>query len=70
MIEPIFSRRQTLCENFVKKVIKQDSHNLIHERKVNRSLIGSRKYQEYTSHNQCSFDNPLIALTRFANKLK
>ena len=69
-VEPLFSRRQTLCENFMKRVVKDDKNNLLQERHSDRTLVYRRKYQEHQSYSQRHFTSPLVALTRLANKLK
>ena len=67
--EPLILRRQTLCENFVKKLMKHDTFNLLKKREIGKELNNSRVYHEFQSHSLKHFSSPLVALTRLANEM-
>ena len=69
-IEPLSLRHQTLSETFLKKVVKDDRHNLLTARNNDRELVSHRKYQEYQSYSSRHFFSPLVSLTRLSNQMK
>ena len=69
-VEPLISRRHTLCLQFIKKPLKSDLYSdTIVSRSNDRVLPGQRKYQEFRSHHERHFQSPLLALTRMANQM-
>ena len=47
-VEPLLLRRQTLCETFIRKTLKNNVHSHIFQmRNVDRTLPGQRKFQEF-----------------------
>ena len=68
VVEPLILRRETLCECFIKKTLKNNVHSeMFQRRKPGKVLPGQRRFQEFQSHKQRHFNSPLVALTRLAN---
>ena len=67
-VEPLELRRQSQCETFIRRTLKNPLHSDMFMNKVSRSK-NSRQFQEYKCTNSRMFSSPLVALTRMANKL-
>ena len=69
-VEPLVSRRETICRSFIRKYLRREDQSLFIERNLDKHLYKQRKYKEYTSYHARHFSSPLVALTRLANQLQ
>ena len=70
-IEPLFLRRQSICENFVMRTIKSQKHSNLfqHKEKIYYTRSDPNTYAEYQCNSNRYFNSPLPFLTRTANQM-
>ena len=67
-VEPLFLRRLDHCRTFIKRTLKNKTHDkMFQKRRIEGDTLRRRKYQEYQSYSKRHFESPLVALTRMAN---
>ena len=68
-IEPLFFRRQTICETFVKRTVKSKKHSDLFELRNKKYNTRSDKkpYVEHQCNSSRFFNSPLVSLTRTLN---